>query len=118
MNTCELVLAGVDVQDMMARLVNNEKLARMIVGKFLQDPTYEKLCQAVAQEDWTQAEFHCHTLKGVCGNLSLKELFQLLQKQLCLFRTGQPRQAAEMMPQITGKLDIAKAHMALWIMEQ
>ena len=114
----ELELAGIDVQDMMARFMNNAKLAKMIVGKFLQDQTYANLCQAIAREDRKQAEFYCHTLKGVCGNLSLKKLFGLLVEQLRLFRAGEYDQAVAMMEEISACYEVATRHLTLWLAQE
>ena len=113
----ELILAGVDVKDMMARFMNNERLAKMIVGRFVQDTTYNQLCNAIAAGDMKAAEFACHTLKGICGNLSLKELFELFQEQLRLFRSGEAPRAVAMMAQLGPEYDRALTHLKQWLAE-
>ncbi len=113
----QLELAGIDVNDMMARFMNNEKLAKMIVSKFIQDQTYVQLCQAISQGDMKAAEFACHTLKGVAGNLSLKNLFAMLQEQLRLFRAGEPERAVAMMDQISREYEQAVEHLKVWSTE-
>lgn len=113
----ELILAGVDVKELLARTMQNEKLTRMIVEKFLQDKTYDQLCQAAAQGDRKAAEFACHSLKGVCGNLSLKNLYALTQEQLRLFRTGEPEQAVAMMTDICADFENAVVHLRRWLEE-
>ncbi len=118
MNTQELTLAGVDVQDMLDRFMNNTVLVKMIVGKFMKEQTYAQLKAAIAQGDMKAAEFHCHSLKGVCGNLSLKKLFHLFQEQLRLFRAGEPEKAAAMMEEIGPEYDNALVHLQLWLDQQ
>lgn len=113
----ELILAGVDVKDMMARFMDNEKLAKMIVTKFIQDQTYHQLCQAIAEGDMKGAEFACHTLKGITGNLSLKKLFDLFQEQLRLFRAGEAERAVAMMIPIGQTYEDALSHLKLWVAE-
>lgn len=118
MDDRELVLAGVDVPDLLARFMNNTKLMKMIVGKFLEDQTYQKLCDAIAQGDMQAAEFACHSLKGVCGNLSLTKLFQQLQEQLRLFRAGDHHQAVAMMDSIVPEFENTIAHLKIWLAQQ
>ncbi len=118
MDNKELILAGVDVQELTDRFLGNTKLMHMIVGKFLQDTTYTKLCTAIAQGDMEQAEFACHSLKGVCGNLSLKKLFESLQEQLKLFRAGEAQKAVAMMPAISRDYEGAVEHLRLWVAQQ
>ncbi len=115
MNNQELILAGIEVRELMDRLMNNDKLVKMIIGKFLQDSTYSQLCTAVANGDMQAAEFACHSLKGVCGNLSLKNLFAQLQEQLRLFRAGEPEKAVAMMADITENYEKAIIHLNIWL---
>ncbi len=118
MNYEELTLAGIDCKELLDRFMNNGKLVKMILGKFLSDGTRGKLEQAVAQADAEAAEFACHSLKGVCGNLAMKELFALLQEQLRLFRTGEQEAAFQMTAQILEKYDQAQVHIVRWLSQQ
>ncbi|MDO4489339.1 MAG: Hpt domain-containing protein, partial [Eubacteriales bacterium] len=45
------------------------------VGMFLNDKSYEELVTAMKNGDRAAAFRAAHTLKGVCGNLSLDKLF-------------------------------------------
>ena len=42
--------------------------------KFLSDPSYVTLCEALKEEDYEKAFRAAHTLKGVCDNLALSRL--------------------------------------------
>ncbi len=114
----ELELAGIDVAEMLERFMNNTGLTRMIVGKFLSDKTYMQLKEAVERGDMKDAEFACHSLKGVSGNLSLKKLFELTQEQLRLFRAGETTAAAAMMDKVTAEYEAAVHHLRLWLDQQ
>ncbi len=118
MNNQELELAGIDVKEMLDRLMNNTKLVKVVIAKFLEDQTYQKLVDAVENGDMKTAEFACHSLKGVCGNLSLKALFSLTQEQLRLFREGDTDAAVAMMDEITLKYETAVLHLRQWLTQQ
>ncbi len=118
MNDRELELAGIQVNELMDRFMNNTRLIKMVIGKFLEDQTYNKLRTAVECGDLQSAEFACHSLKGVCGNLSLKVLFALTQEQLRLFRTGEGAAAMAMMSQITEHYEAATMHLQQWLAQQ
>lgn len=111
----ELELAGIQVMELRDRMMNNDALIKMIVGKFLTDKTYSQLKDAVAQGDMAAAEFACHSLKGVCGNMALKDLFEKSQEQLRLFRAGDHTAAVCMMDGIASAYDNAALHLQLWL---
>lgn len=67
--------AGIDVAEAAARFMNNEGLMMRFLLKFPQDPNFEALRQALAAGDAQGAFTAAHTLKGVAGNLSLKEVY-------------------------------------------
>lgn len=66
---------GADVDSGLARCMNNEQFYLMLVQKSLDEPNFEKLYDALAQDDLTAAFEAAHGLKGVLGNLSLTPLF-------------------------------------------
>ncbi len=115
MDNKELILAGVDIPELEDRLMHNNALIKMIVGKFAQDKTYGQLQAAIAQRDLQAAEFACHSLKGMCGNMALKKLFALFQEQLRLFRAGEGDAAIGMMAQISQEYENALTHIRLWL---
>ena len=73
-----LTAAGIDVDDALGRFMGNEALLERFLTKFLADGNYAALSAAVAAGDSAGALTASHTLKGVCGNLSMSELFRLL----------------------------------------
>ncbi len=102
MVNCEILTkAGVNVDDLLKRLMGNESLVRIFVKKFTEDKTFGKLQAAFDEKNVEGAEMTSHTLKGMCGNLSLTELFSLFTEQVNLIRGGNFAKAEAMMPDIT-----------------
>ncbi len=106
------------MKEFLERLMQNKALVPVFVKKFLEDTNYEKLVLAIQKNDKEAAESACHTLKGVCGNLSLKTLFGMFQEQLTYFRAGEYEKAVEMMGAISLEYYNAVTHMQAWIEQQ
>lgn len=96
----ELIEAGIDVDEVLERFMNNEGLLKRFLKKFLEDPNYRNLQSALERKDMDTAATAAHTLKGVCGNLSMTELFMLLTRQVDLLRRGDWEEARALMIQI------------------
>lgn len=118
MNYLELEKGGMDMQELMIRLMNNERLVGMFVKKFLEDKSYDNLAAAIEAGDMEAAEKAVHALKGVSGNMAITTLFAHSQEQLRLFRAGQPEKAVAIMGEITNAYDNAVSHMKLWLAQQ
>ncbi len=114
----ELVFAGIDMPELLTRLMQNKNLVRVFIKKFLEDKTYDALRAAVKEGDAKQMEFTSHTLKGMCGNLSLKTLYSLFSEQVRLLRAGETEKASAMMSAISEEYDNSIAHMGKWLSEQ
>ena len=96
----KLGAAGVNVDEALARLMGNETLFLRLLQKFLADKNYAKLVNALETGDAEAALAASHTLKGVCGNLSMTALFDLLTRQVAALRAGQWQEAVDMLAQI------------------
>ncbi len=112
-----LIEAGIDVPELLDRLMQNKTLIRVFIKKFLEDQSCARLREATQAKDYKQMEFYSHILKGMCGNLSLKSLYGLFSEQVRLLRAGEGEQAAYMMPQIDEEYGSAIAHMSKWLRE-
>lgn len=106
-NRQRLAAAGVGLEDALGRFMNNEGLLERFLKKFPEDGNYQKLTEAVAAGDWEAALTASHTLKGMCGNLSLTRLYQLFTDQVDLIRRERYPEAAGMME------DIAQSYAAV-----
>ncbi len=93
--------SGIDVDSGLARFMGNEALYEKFLGRFCDDKSYAELVQTVADGDCEKAFAAAHTLKGVCGNLSMIRLEQLVSRQVEYLRSGELEPAAQMMPEIT-----------------
>lgn len=96
----QLKNAGVDVDEVLERFGGNEVLLERFLKKFVEDPNYGKLAAAIKAHDEEGALGASHTLKGVCGNLSIKKLFDLLTSQVASFRAGDWQGAVDQMSEI------------------
>ena len=98
-----LMNAGIDVDDLVARCMDNVPLAERLLQKFSLDGNYRALCQAVQDGDRDKALQAAHGLKGVCGNLSMTVLHALLTEQVLAMRSGDWEKAERLMPEIVRK---------------
>ena len=72
-------LAGVDVAAGLARTAGNKRLYRHLLAQFAarHESTGNKIKEALESGDNSQAERLAHSLKGVTGNLGIKQIFVL-----------------------------------------
>ena len=92
--------AGIDVESALGRFMGNEMLLERFMKKFLEDSNFENLCKALAAKELDAAISASHTLKGLCGNLSMTVLFDLFTRQVAMLRAGRLEEAAAMMEEI------------------
>lgn len=95
-----LARGGIQAADALERFMGSDALLERFLKRFLEDATYSSLRQAVEAGDWQQALTASHTLKGMCGNLSMTELYDLFTRQVALLREDKPADAAALMPAI------------------
>ena len=96
----QLEAAGIDVASALERMMGSETLLERLLGKFLDDPQYPALCAALEEGDAERAVGAAHTLKGVCGNLSMTDLYGLFTRQVAALRAGDLSLARGMMEEI------------------
>ena len=82
----QLMAAGIQVESVLERVMGNEDLLERLLKKFPDEPHYSALCAALELGDAEQAVSAAHTLKGVCGNLSMAELYGLFTRQVDALR--------------------------------
>lgn len=92
---------GIDVDGALERFMGSENILFRILKKFAEDDNFDKLTDALSQGDMETALAASHTLKGICGNLSMQKLFGLLTEQVKLFREGDTDSAAALMEEIS-----------------
>lgn len=90
-----LTKAGIQVDEALERLMGSESLLERLLKKFLDDPSFPELSAALAEGRKEEAFRAAHTLKGVCGNLSITRLERLVGRQVELLRDGRDWEGAE-----------------------
>ncbi len=100
MNKEPLIQAGIDIDNVLQRLMGNETLMERFLKKFEQDTCYHDLLDAAKRQDIQQAMTASHTLKGVSANLSMTQLYDLTTKQVDLLRDNKAQEAFALIPQI------------------
>lgn len=101
----KLLDAGVNIETAMERFMNNEKLLEKFLKKFPQDPNYEELLVAVAEKRYEDAFKAAHTLKGVCGNLSLESLYENVCTVVELLRNGEGEEIETALPNVKAEYE-------------
>ena len=69
---------GCNVKEGLGRCMNNESFYLMLINKFLSTTDLSILDNALKNNDLDTAFKEAHSLKGVCGNLSLTPLYNVL----------------------------------------
>ncbi len=92
--------AGVNMKTAMERFMNNEDLLVRFLKKFSQDPNYGMFKEAMAEKRYEDAFKAAHTLKGLCGNLSLEGLFDIVSREVEFLRNKQYPEAEEALPEV------------------
>ena len=95
-----LEAAGIDVASALERMMGSEALLERLLGKFPEDKNLPTLREALESGDPDRAAAAAHTLKGVCGNLSMTELYGLFTRQVDALRRGDLAAARALMADI------------------
>ena len=90
-----------DYQDVIGRL-RSEKLVRKFVLKFLNDGSYDLLCQSLEEQNYEDAFRAAHTIKGVCQNLGFSKLLDSSSKLTEALRSGWSEEAGGLVEQVKG----------------
>ena len=105
----ELKAAGIDVEGARNRFMGNLDMLERFLKKFLADNNYTALADAMEAGE-TQAAFNAaHTLKGVCGNLSLTPLYEAVSDITELLRAGDIEGASPILPRVADEYEKMKA---------
>lgn len=95
-----LIDAQIDVDEAMERLVGNYGLLERFLKRFPTDDNFNKLEKYLDEGNCEAAFRACHTIKGVCANLSMNKLKDIISQQVEFLRVGQLQQAQDIMPQV------------------
>ncbi len=81
---------GADYKSVYERLGNNEQLVEHFFQRFAQDSSFAALKEAREKQDLEAAFRAVHTLKGICINLGLTNLYQVSSDLTEILRNGKP----------------------------
>jgi len=95
---CYLSLGG-DYEDVLGRL-RSERLVQKFVLKFLNDGSYDLLCNSLEKKNYEEAFRAAHTIKGVCQNLSFTKLYTSSSQLTEALRTGWSQEADQLVQQV------------------
>lgn len=96
---------GEDYQQVLGRMMNNEKFVIKFLKKFCEDSTYSKLAEAVSKCDIQSIFSMAHTLKGLAGNLGLKPLYETSAELTELTRHGESEGVQEIFETLRTEYD-------------
>ncbi len=101
MRECYEAIGG-NYEDVLGRL-RSEALIQRFTLKFLEDPSYLQLKQALENKNYEDAFRSAHTLKGICQNLSFDRLYEVSHEltELLRDRTGEQPGIPEAMEKVT-----------------
>lgn len=74
----KLISFGANVEEGLARCVNNEDFYLMLVNKLINDTKIDDLAKQIEDGDLANAFSTSHSLKGLYGNLSISPIYDLL----------------------------------------
>ena len=95
---------GIDYDDALDRFGGNIELFKRLASKYANDSHFVGMVAALEAGDYEQAYRDAHALKGVSGNLSFSQLYNLTSQICFALREGNPETAISLLP------DTAEAH--------
>lgn len=93
----QLKEAGIDYTSAIERFMGNEDLFLKFLFRFCEDSSFQQMKESMAHGDCKKAFEAAHTLKGVCGNLSMERLGAVIASQVEYLRMEQLDQAGKLM---------------------
>ncbi len=96
----ELKDLGVNVEEGVKRLMDNEALYVKMLGKFLNAVENSNVMACFESGDLDAAVSKAHNLKGVTGNLSITPLYKGYTDVVALLRAGKPDEARQALEDI------------------
>lgn len=81
--------------DQVMRILRMEKLVDKHIRKFSQNGVVERLLDAGRKKDTNEMFEASHAMKGICGNLGLKELCSLASEISEEYRPGNDRRLSD-----------------------
>lgn len=105
MTTMENIASyGIDYDDAMDRFGGNVNLYKRLALRYLEDSHFDGCVAAMTVGDYDEAYREAHSLKGVAGNLSFIQLYDVASMVCKNLREGEPVAASRLLE------DLESAH--------
>lgn len=101
----DLVAFGANVDEGMARCMNNEAFYLRLVGSLKDEKGFDALQAAIDEGNLDAAFEAAHSLKGVLGNLSITPLYEPMNEITELLRSKEEADYATLVSAIMSKRD-------------
>ncbi len=101
------VYEGIGDYDRMTACIAREESIRKFLRMFLKDENFSILQKAIAANDVERAFYGAHTLKGVCQNLCLTYIYEIVYIVTEALRDGNIEEARRLMPELKERYDKA-----------
>lgn len=96
----ELRTLGVDIEDGLKRLNNNEALYKRLMGTFVKTLKEHYVPVDFDASNCADAIEHTHAIKGTSGNLSITPLYKAYTDIVDLLRAGKPEEARALLEKV------------------
>lgn len=111
----ELEKLGINVESALARFMGIESIFFKSLKLFLSDTNLEIAQNALQNEQGEEAYKAMHTIKGVCGNLSMEKLFNLSEELCSLLKNSDLAAAKEKFPKFLQEYKTLTEGLQKWI---
>lgn len=88
--------AGIEVNDAVRRFSGNMVLYEKFLTKFLKDDSFERLKTSLVGNNAEEVFKAAHTLKGVAGNLGMKQLYEKSEEMVVAYRNNHTEKFSEL----------------------
>ncbi|MBR1931329.1 MAG: Hpt domain-containing protein [Lachnospiraceae bacterium] len=99
---------GANTEEGLGRCFGNEALYLRLVGTVPGEPNFDKLAEAVGQNDLDTAFEMAHALKGAMGNLSLTPIAEPVSEMTELLRARTEMDYSELLEKVLAGRDALK----------
>lgn len=103
---------GANVDEAMARCLNNETFYLTLVNKAIQDAGFDKLKEACEAGNLDEAFDAAHSLKGITANLALTPILRPVEQITELLRTRTVTDYGPLVREILSGRDYLRAQVA------
>lgn len=98
--------AGINIDVLCKRFMGNDVLIGSYLMKFAENGNFKKLKEAISENNTEEAFIAAHTLKGLCSELYIENLEDIICKLSYLLKYGDIEPARGIMPEAAYKYEL------------